>query len=121
MKDQRPYLNDLLTRIQMIQDFTVEGHEDFVQSPKTQESVIRCFEVIGEIIKRLSPDLFVPHPHIPWRQFVGFSSCTLSEPLSKRNRMGNYERLSKVVVSRAAVRGNLRASDFLVFPARSYA
>jgi uncharacterized protein with HEPN domain len=79
MKDQRPYLHDLLARIQMIQDFTVEGREDFVQSLKTQESVIRCFEVIGEIIKRLSPDLLTPYPHIPWRQFTGFRDVLIHQ------------------------------------------
>ena len=34
--------------------------------------MIRCFEVIGEVIKRLSPELTYAHPQIPWRQIAGF-------------------------------------------------
>ena len=79
MKDQRVYLNDLLARIQMIHDFTEGGRDDFMQSSKTQESVIRCFEIIGEIIKRLSPDLLVPYPDIPWRQYAGFRDVLIHQ------------------------------------------
>jgi uncharacterized protein with HEPN domain len=72
VKDERLYLEDLLSRIAMIEEFTVEGREDFMTSLKTQEAVIRCFEVIGEIAKRLPADQLAEHPHIPWKQLVGF-------------------------------------------------
>ncbi len=79
MKDQRVYLNDLLDRIQMIHDFTSAGREDFMLSSKTQESVIRCFEIIGEIVKRLSPELLTPYPNIPWRQYAGFRDVLIHQ------------------------------------------
>jgi uncharacterized protein with HEPN domain len=72
MKDQRLHLVDLLERIRMIESFTVGGRQAFMDSLLVQEGVIRCYEVIGEIVKRLSPDLLAPHSDIPWRQIAGF-------------------------------------------------
>lgn len=72
MKDEQLYLEQILERIEMIAEFTVEGRDEFLKSLKTQEAVIRCFEVIGEIIKRLSPDKLADYPHIPWKQITGF-------------------------------------------------
>ena len=79
MKTQRPYLLDLLARIQMIRDFTSAGHDDFLESLKTQESVMRCFEVIGEIVKRLDPSLIAKQPQIPWRQLAGFRDILIHQ------------------------------------------
>jgi uncharacterized protein with HEPN domain len=79
MKSQRPYLADLLERIQMIDEFTADGHEAFLESRMAQESVIRCFEVIGEIIKRLDPTLTALQPQIPWRQFAGFRDILIHQ------------------------------------------
>ncbi|MBZ0316214.1 MAG: DUF86 domain-containing protein [Anaerolineae bacterium] len=68
----RQYLHDLLERIGQIEGFTSGGHDEFMSDIKTQEAVIRAFEVIGEIVKRLPQDLLDTHPEIPWRQVTGF-------------------------------------------------
>ncbi|MCC6803990.1 MAG: DUF86 domain-containing protein, partial [Anaerolineae bacterium] len=44
-----------------------------------QEGVIRCFEVIGEVVKRLPPELTAAHPGIPWRQISGFRDVLIHE------------------------------------------
>ena len=72
MRDERLYLQDFLQRIEMIEAFTVNGQEEFFSSLMVQESVIRCFEVMGEIVKRLSPELLAQHPEIHWSQLAGF-------------------------------------------------
>lgn len=72
MKDERLFLEDMLARITMIEDFTVEGRDTFMASPLIQEAVIRCFEVLGEITKRLSADKLAAYPEIPWKQLTGF-------------------------------------------------
>jgi uncharacterized protein with HEPN domain len=38
---------------------------------KTQDAVIRNFEVIGEAVKRLSEDTRNRMPDVPWRQITG--------------------------------------------------
>ncbi len=44
---------------------------DFDNDEKTQYAVIRCFEVIGEAVKRLPGDYIEMHPHIPWKAMAG--------------------------------------------------
>jgi len=72
VRKQRPYLTDILERIRRIEHATDAGRDAFVTDVLLQDAVIRSFEVIGEIVKRLSPDLTAAHPTIPWRQIAGF-------------------------------------------------
>jgi uncharacterized protein with HEPN domain len=44
----------------------------FDQDLKTQDAVIRQFEIIGEAVKSLPEELTVHEPSIPWRQIAGF-------------------------------------------------
>ena len=39
---------------------------------KTQDAVIRVFEIIGEAVKSLPEDWTDKEPEIPWRQIAGF-------------------------------------------------
>ena len=55
-KDQRLYLRDILERINRIEETARQGEATFRQSYMHQDTIIRSFEVIGEIIKRLEPD-----------------------------------------------------------------
>ena len=36
-----------------------------------QDAVVRNLEIIGEAVKRLSPDLTGAHSDVPWRQIAG--------------------------------------------------
>ena len=61
------YLLDVLLMAKDIRDFTREINKNtFVSDRKTQYAVIRCFEVIGEAVKRLSHDIRKTYPDIPW-------------------------------------------------------
>lgn len=71
MKKQSLYLHDILERIRLIEEFTADGREAYMESALIQEGVIRCFEVIGEVVKRLSPELTSSYPDIPWRRIAG--------------------------------------------------
>lgn len=72
MKDIAPYLKDLLSHLQMVKDFTAEGRNAFLQDTKTQFAVIRAYEVIGEIVKRLPATFRDANPQIDWRRLIGF-------------------------------------------------
>jgi uncharacterized protein with HEPN domain len=39
---------------------------------KTQDAVIRVFEIIGEAVKSLPQEWIENEPDIPWRQIAGF-------------------------------------------------
>ncbi len=72
MKETRRYLLDFVKQLERIGEFTADGYEIFKQDDKTQYAVIRAYEIIGEIIKRLPSEIRDQHPEINWRKLVHF-------------------------------------------------
>jgi uncharacterized protein with HEPN domain len=72
MKTIRDYLIDILDYTNKIKNFTQEGKDNFFVDEKTQLAVIRAFEVIGEIAKRVPDDLLSQQPQAEWKQIKGF-------------------------------------------------
>jgi hypothetical protein len=54
-KDPRVYLAHILERANRIEEYVRDGQASFMSDPKTQDAVIRNFEVIGEAAKRVPP------------------------------------------------------------------
>jgi len=79
MKSQRVYLQHILERIIQIERFTEDGRDAFMMDDRTQEAVMRCFEVIGEAVKRLDPDLKAQQPDISWQGFAGFRDVLIHQ------------------------------------------
>jgi hypothetical protein len=65
------YLRHILDAIEKIERFTSEGQAAFYADDRTQDAVIRNFEVIGEAVKNLTPDLRERHAQIEWTKFAG--------------------------------------------------
>lgn len=78
-KSQKFYLLDLLEYIGRIETIASEGQDTFFNSTIYQDAVIRNFEVIGEIIKRLDPNLTAQHPHIIWADYAGFRDVLIHQ------------------------------------------
>ncbi len=66
------YLQDILQEVDDIIAFTSEGEDAFMKDVKTQKAVIRSYEVIGEISKRLPSDFRTAHTEIDWRKLITF-------------------------------------------------
>jgi uncharacterized protein with HEPN domain len=73
-KKQAPheYLQDILAYLARIESYTQAGQDAFNTDTKTQDAVIRCYEVIGEITKRLPSTVREANPRIDWRTLAGF-------------------------------------------------
>ena len=71
MSDDRLYLLDMLESIQLIESYAEEGYKAFRQTRKTQDAVIRNFEIIGEATKNISLELREAHRDVPWRRMAG--------------------------------------------------
>lgn len=56
MKDDRLYLENMRERCGRIARFIAPGRAAFFESEETQDAVIRNIEVIGEAVKRVSPE-----------------------------------------------------------------
>lgn len=72
MSEDQQHLMDMLDYAQAVADFTTDGRESFMNDRKTQFAVIRAYEVIGEIAKRLPDDLLETQNHIEWKQIKAF-------------------------------------------------
>jgi hypothetical protein len=66
-------LEDILESCDRIGTY-VQGYDlaRFAADPKTQDAVIRHFEIIGEAVKKLPEELTEREPGVPWRQVAGF-------------------------------------------------
>jgi uncharacterized protein with HEPN domain len=71
-KDPRVYLAHILERAIRIEEYLRDGEVVFTRDPKTQDAVIRNFEVIGEAAKRVPAEYRAAHPSIPWQLMAGF-------------------------------------------------
>lgn len=71
-RDDSAYLLDMLLSARDALSFT-EGmsFDDFVLDRRTQLSVLKSVEIVGEAAAQVSEDVTRANPDIPWREIVG--------------------------------------------------
>ena len=73
-------MGDILDAIEKIQGYTQDhSAASFIQDPKTLDAVIRNFEIIGEATKRVSSEVRIANPEIPWKQMAGLRDKLIHE------------------------------------------
>lgn len=79
-RDSRLYLDDILESCRKIRSFT-EGmsFQEFERDLKTQDAVIRNFEIIGEAARRLPEDIKSRFFGIEWAKIIGFRNILVHE------------------------------------------
>ncbi|MEQ1935668.1 MAG: HepT-like ribonuclease domain-containing protein [Fimbriimonadaceae bacterium] len=70
MKNDRVLLEHIRVALQRIQEYGADGEAVFLQDTRTQDAIIRNFEIIGEAAKGLSPALKDRHSTIQWKQIA---------------------------------------------------
>lgn len=83
-RSQQIYCRDILDRIRRIESYTSGGRESFIACELLQDGVIRSFEAIGEVVKRLDPMLLAQQPDIAWSDFAGFRDILIHQYNSVR-------------------------------------
>lgn len=63
---------DILIELEDIRTFTRDGYEAFIRNRMAEKAVIRSYEVIGEIVKRLPQEFYDAHPQIDWHVLASF-------------------------------------------------
>ena len=72
MSRDMAYLLDILINARDIQQFTQgKDWETFSSDGLCQKAVLWCLEVMGEAVKRLSPETRMAYPEIPWSGIAG--------------------------------------------------
>lgn len=79
MKDERLYLVQMLERAERIFEYTENGRAEFLSDRKTQDAVLRSFEVMGEAAKRLPSAVRDQAPEIPWKRIAGFRDVLIHQ------------------------------------------
>ena len=79
MKDERLYIIQMLERAERIFEYTAAGPTEFLHDRKTQDAVMRSFEIMGEAAKRLPSMIRDQAPEIPWKRLAGFRDVLIHQ------------------------------------------
>jgi uncharacterized protein with HEPN domain len=74
------HLDDVLEAIRRIELYVAdESRDSFFGTPMLQDAVVRNLEIIGEVAKRLPPDLLREAPDIDWRKVAGLRDVLIHD------------------------------------------
>ena len=79
MKDEKLYLVHMIECAERIMSYTQPGRDSFLRDTKTQDAVVRNFEIIGEAAKRVSQATRNRAPNIPWGRIAGFRDVLIHQ------------------------------------------
>lgn len=79
-KDASVFLGHILESMTALESH-IQGltYEQFTHDIKTQDAVIRRFEVIGEAVKNIPDSIKIAHPEIQWKQIAGLRDMLIHQ------------------------------------------
>lgn len=79
-RDYRLQVDDILEAIRRIKEYTENmSEEDFSLDRKTQDAVIRNFEIIGEAARNLPDDIKHSACEIEWKKIIALRNILIHE------------------------------------------
>ena len=79
MSRDQLYLRHVLAAVVTIERYVEVGHDEFMRASHWHDAVIRQLEIIGEAVKRLSPEIAERRPDIPWRRIAGMRDVLIHD------------------------------------------
>ena len=73
------YLRHVLDAIGKVERYVAVGYDEFMAASHWQDAAIRQLAVIGEAIKKISPELLGHRPDIPWRRIAGMRDVLIHD------------------------------------------
>lgn len=86
MKDDRLYLIHIGECIDRIEQYTIGGKDDYMNSTLIQDAVTRNLQILAESSQRVSDSLKASHTDAPWRDITGFRNV-LAPISGRRSRL----------------------------------
>ena len=71
MNDDRLYLDHILEAADRIVTYSECGEEAFRRDLMVQDAIVRNRQVMGEAVKKVSPQTRAAHPEVPWKDVAG--------------------------------------------------
>ena len=71
MKDDQLYLGHILEAADRIVTYGQHDEEAFRRDLMIQDAIVRNLQVMGEAVKKVSPETRAAHPNIPWKDIAG--------------------------------------------------
>jgi uncharacterized protein with HEPN domain len=73
-RDYKLYLNDILTAIERIENYTynINSYDEFSEQEMVQDAVIKNLMIIGEAVKKIPDEIKVKYPNNNWKNIAGF-------------------------------------------------
>ena len=73
------YRDDILSAIEKIHQYTVDGEDAFIKNEIVQDAVLRQLSIIGEAASRLPEEIRQQYDELPWKQIIGMRNVIIHE------------------------------------------
>lgn len=73
------YLRHVLAAVEKAEGYARVGYDEFSSASHWQDAIIRQLEIVGEAVKRLSPETTARRPDIPWRRIAGMRDVLIHD------------------------------------------
>ncbi|HEX3525970.1 MAG TPA: HepT-like ribonuclease domain-containing protein [Thermoanaerobaculia bacterium] len=72
-------MQHVLDAVGKIERYIAVGREEFMVATHWQDAVIRQLAIIGEAVKRISPEILQRRSDIPWRRIAGMRDVLIHD------------------------------------------
>ncbi len=70
-RTQRIFLHDIVNEVERINRILAPlSYDEFVDDEVAVYAVMKCYEIIGEAARNLSPEIRSRMPHVPWMDVI---------------------------------------------------
>lgn len=79
-REWKLFAEDILESVELIKTYTASmNFDDFKNDRKTQDAVVRNFEIIGEAAKNIPGDIKNEYPYVDWKGILGLRNRIVHE------------------------------------------
>lgn len=79
MRDDRERLLDILEAITQIEKYAIRGQKAFEEDELIQVWIVHHLQIIGEASSKLSENMRLDNPKVPWVQIIAFRNILVHE------------------------------------------